>query len=171
MLGRGRPFVVEVEHPRRRAVDLEEIAARISREAAGRVEVLDLRPASPDFVRRVKDLRARKRYRALVSFAAPVDEATFRQALEGLTGEIRQRTPTRVRHRRADLVRKRCVHEISGELRSPTEAEVEILCDGGLYVKELISGDDGGTHPNLSELLGVEARVTELDVLEVLDDL
>ncbi len=171
MLGRGRPFVVEVERPRKRKVDLEAIAERINREAAGRVEVLDLRPAPPDLVRKVKDLKARKRYRALVEISEPVDEERFREALKRLLGEIRQRTPTRVRHRRADLVRVRRVHEVSGKLLSPTKAEVEILCDGGLYVKELISGDSGGTRPSLSELLGTEARVVELDVLEVLDDL
>ncbi len=171
MLGRGRPFVVEVERPRRRSVDLEAIGARINREAAGRVEVLDLKPAPPDLVRRVKDLKARKRYRARVSLAAPVGEKLFRDALRELVGEIHQRTPVRVRHRRADMVRVRRVYEAAGKLFSPTEAEVEILCDGGLYVKELISGDEGGTRPSLAELLGVEARVTELDVLEVLDDL
>lgn len=52
---------------------------------------------------------------------------------------------------------------------SSTEAEVEILCGGGLYVKELVSGDDGATQPNLASLLGVSARVAELDVLDVLD--
>ncbi|MGY4706946.1 tRNA pseudouridine(54/55) synthase Pus10 [Candidatus Bipolaricaulota sp. J31] len=171
MLGRGRPFVVEVERPRRRRVDLAAIAERINREAEGKVEVLDLRPAPPDLVRRVKDLRARKRYRALVAFSSPVDGEALRRALRDLVGEIRQRTPIRVRHRRADLVRVRRVYEANGKLLSPTEAEVEFLCDGGLYVKELVSGDEGGTHPSLSELLGVEARVTELDVLEVLDDL
>ncbi len=163
--------MVEVERPRRRSVDLEAIGARINREAAGRVEVLDLKPAPPDLVRRVKDLKARKRYRARVSLAAPVGEKLFRDALRELVGEIHQRTPVRVRHRRADMVRVRRVYEAAGKLLSPTEAEVEILCDGGLYVKELISGDERGTRPSLAELLGVEARVTELDVLEVLDDL
>lgn len=171
MLGRGRPFVVEVERPRRRRVDLKAVAGRINAGARGKVEVLDLRPASPELVRKVKELKARKRYLARVSLAAPVTQKQLSEALAGLRGEIHQRTPIRVRHRRADLVRVRRVHEASGRLLSPTEAEIEILCDGGLYVKELVSGDEGGTHPSLSELLGIEARVRELDVLEVLDDL
>jgi tRNA pseudouridine synthase 10 len=44
---------------------------------------------------------------------------------------------------------------------------MEIKCDAGLYIKELISGDGGRTKPSLSALLGVEAEVTELDVLDV----
>jgi len=171
MLGRGRPFVVEVKAPRRRTVDLEEIAARINEEAGGKVEVLDLRPATADLVKKVKDLHADKRYRARVTLERPVSEEALREALAGLVGEIKQRTPIRVRHRRADLVRRRRVHEATGKLLSPTEAEVEFLCEGGLYVKELVSGDEGGTHPSLAELLGVPARVTELDVLAVLGNL
>ena len=39
--------------------------------------------------------------------------------------------------------------------------------DAGLYIKELVSGDEGRTEPSLAGLLGVEARVTELDIVDV----
>ena len=48
--------------------------------------------------------------------------------------------------------------------------EVEIICSGGLYVKELIHGDEGRTQPNLSQVLGVPLIVDYLDVLEVKDE-
>jgi tRNA pseudouridine synthase 10 len=44
---------------------------------------------------------------------------------------------------------------------------VDVHGEGGLYVKELVSGDDGRTEPSLAGLLGVEATVTALDVLTV----
>jgi tRNA pseudouridine synthase 10 len=56
---------------------------------------------------------------------------------------------------------------MSGDLDDPTHATVEIHGAGGLYVKELVSGDDGRTEPSLAGLLGVDARVTDLDVLAV----
>ncbi len=171
MLGRGRPFVLEVKAPKRRSVDLPEIARRINQEAGGKVEVLELRPATAELVERVKELKARKRYRARVALQRPATEEELARALQGLVGEIAQRTPARVSHRRADLVRRRRVYEARGKLLSPTEAEIEVLCDGGLYVKELISGDEGRTQPSLAALLGAPAQVTELDVLEVLDEL
>jgi len=171
MLGRGRPFVLEIKRPKRRTVNLAEIAARINEDAKGKVQVLDLRPATADLVEKVKDLKARKRYRAKVKFERPVDEGALSEALANLVGVIKQRTPQRVSHRRADLVRKRRVYEAEGKLTSPVEAEVEVLCDGGLYVKELVSGDEGRTQPSLAGRLGVPAHVAELDVLEVLDDL
>jgi tRNA pseudouridine synthase 10 len=52
----------------------------------------------------------------------------------------------------------------------PAESEhalLEVHGEGGLYVKELVSGDEGRTDPSLSGLLGVGAVVTALDVLAV----
>ncbi len=171
MLGRGRPFVVEVKEPRRRTIDLAAVAEEIHRSAEGKVEVLDLRPGDPDLVAQVKEEHADKRYRARVELGEPVSGEALARALAALVGEVEQRTPVRVRHRRADLVRRRRVHEARGELLSPTAAEVEVLCQGGLYVKELVSGDGGATQPNLASLLGVPAKVVELDVLDVLNGL
>ena len=48
-----------------------------------------------------------------------------------------------------------------------TTGTVEIHGEGGLYVKELISGDEGRTEPSLAGLLGTGATVTALDVLAV----
>jgi tRNA pseudouridine synthase 10 len=168
MLGRGRPFVVEVKEPKTRTLDLDAVAREVNAAAAGKVEVLDLRPGTADLVTQVKEEHADKRYRARVEFGQSVGEDAFTQAVDALVGEIEQRTPVRVRHRRADLVRRRRVLEATGRLLSPTEAVVEVLCAGGLYVKELISGDKGATQPNLASLLGVPAKVAELDVLDVL---
>jgi len=50
---------------------------------------------------------------------------------------------------------------------SPKRAELEILCQGGLYIKELVSGDEGRTMPSVSSLLENQAKTLELDVLNV----
>jgi tRNA pseudouridine synthase 10 len=36
-----------------------------------------------------------------------------------------------------------------------------------LYVKELVTGDEGRTKPSMAEILGTRATPSELDVLEV----
>ncbi len=46
-------------------------------------------------------------------------------------------------------------------------AEIVLRCQGGLYIKELISGDGGRTKPSVSDILGVPATCVELDVLNV----
>ncbi|WP_435117411.1 tRNA pseudouridine(54/55) synthase Pus10 [Halolamina sp. C58] len=168
MLGTGRPFVIEIEEPRRRTVDTDRLQSDINAFAEGKVEVEGLRLATHDMVERVKRHDASKRYSAQVSFDEPVDAESFADALAELDGAtIEQETPNRVDHRRASKVRTRDVYEIEGELEDSNTATVEVHGAGGLYIKELISSDEGRTTPSLAGLLGVGAEVTALDVLRV----
>jgi len=117
---------------------------------------------------RVKRHDASKRYRMAIEFGEPVTADAFELALERLQGEtLEQRTPNRVSHRRADRVRERTVYDIEGSRESQTEATVEVHGEGGLYVKELVSGDEGRTEPSLAGLVEAPAVVTALDVLAV----
>ncbi len=167
-LGEGRPFVLEVERPRERSPDVDRLQRRVNEAADGAIEVRGLRLARYDMVERVKELEASKRYRADVAFDEPVDAASFEAALAELDGAtVEQYTPRRVDHRRAALTRERTVYGIDGELIEPTRAELSIHGAGGLYVKELVSGDGGRTEPSLAGLLGIDAEITALDVTGV----
>ena len=168
MLDSGRPFVIEVMEPRKRDVDADELEADINAFADGKVEVTDLHLATHEMVERVKELDASKTYRMDVEFDGPVEADDFEDALAELDGAtIQQETPQRVAHRRADLTRTRSVYEATGELTDDRHAELRIHGEGGLYVKELVSSDEGRTEPSLSGLLGVGAVVTALDVVDV----
>jgi len=72
-----------------------------------------------------------------------------------------------VAHRRADLVRVRRLIDAEVKIVSKQEVELVLRGEGGLYIKELVSGDEGRTLPSLSGVLGVVALVTELDVIDV----
>jgi tRNA pseudouridine synthase 10 len=168
MLGTGRPFVVEVEEPHRRTVDVERLEADINAFADGKVEVEGLRLARYEMVERVKELDASKTYRAQVEFDDVVSAEALAEAADELDGAtVEQYTPHRVDHRRANLTRTRTVHELTAEHVDERHAVVEVHGEGGLYIKELISGDEGRTEPSLAGLLGVGATVTALDVLAV----
>lgn len=167
MLGSGRPFVVEVVRPRRRSLDLEALRDEINRRAKDKVEVSDLAFVEKAMVEIVKNERFDKSYRALIELSAEVEEEKLKSALAELVGFVEQRTPTRVSHRRADKVRRRAVHSVELEELKGRLASITVRCDGGLYVKELISGDGGRTRPSLAELLGLDVRVVELDVIDV----
>ncbi|USZ67426.1 tRNA pseudouridine(54/55) synthase Pus10 [Halorussus salilacus] len=168
MVGTGRPFVIEVKQPRVRSVDIDALEAEINEFADGAVEVTDLAPASHEMVERVKELDASKTYRMDVEFGADVTDEELQAAVGELDGAtIEQDTPQRVDHRRASLTRTREAYAVSGELHDPRRGELEVHGEGGLYVKELVSGDEGRTTPSLAGLLGVDAVVTALDVLAV----
>lgn len=169
VLGRGRPFIIEIKEPKRRNLDLKALEREINNYASGKVEVNGLRFVEKDAVELIKNKEADKLYRVKVIFDQAISEEKLKIALASLMkSTIEQRTPQRVVHRRADKIRRRKVLEAELREFKSNEALLEIRCEGGLYVKELISGDGGRTKPSLSELLGVEASAVELDVIDVL---
>ncbi|MEM2924955.1 MAG: tRNA pseudouridine(54/55) synthase Pus10 [Methanocellales archaeon] len=169
VLGRGRPFIIEIKEPKRRSLDLKALEQEINSYASGKVEVNGLRFVEKNAVELIKNREADKLYRVKVIFDQAISEEKLKIALASLMkSTIEQRTPQRVVHRRADKIRRRKVLEAELREFKSNEALLEIRCEGGLYVKELISGDGGRTKPSLSELLGVEASAVELDVIDVI---
>jgi len=172
MLGSGRPFVLEISKPKKRFLDLKKLEAAVNANAADKVEVSNLRFTNKDVVRRLKKGEsAQKEYRVLIEFENAVSEDALRLLEEKLSNIlVKQQTPLRVLHRRADLTRERYIYKVKVKKVSLKRAEMKIRCQGGLYVKELVSGDEGRTMPNVSELLGNRAKPLKLDVLNVIMD-
>ncbi|UCE43556.1 MAG: tRNA pseudouridine(54/55) synthase Pus10 [Candidatus Bathyarchaeota archaeon] len=170
MLGRGRPFVVEIKKPKRRLVDLQDLTKAINQQAEAKVKVLSLRFADKEAVRRLKKREgASKMYNVVIESNRVVSDEELRILEQTLTNTIiRQQTPLRVLHRRADRVREKYIYEAKTKRLKPNRMEMRIHCQGGLYVKELITGDEGRTNPNVSELIGVKAEPISLDVLEII---
>lgn len=168
MLGTGRPFVVEVLNPVIRSIDVWELEKKINEFAAGKVEVDGLKIVEKGVIEDLKSVKADKVYNLKVTFKEPVSTDKLTDAINSLIGvQIHQRTPQRVSHRRADLIRKRYVHNMQLIEKTDEYAIIEVHCDGGLYVKELTSGDQGRTVPSLTEKLGTRATVAELNVVKV----
>jgi tRNA pseudouridine synthase 10 len=153
--------VLEVKRPAKRNFDLKKLESMINC-SQQKVAVSDLKFVHRDSVEKVKNAKSDKVYRLKLTYEGALNRKKLKQALTQLKGTIEQITPKRVSHRRAEIKRTRTVHsaKLDGEY-------VLIRCEGGLYVKELISGDEGRTKPNLSELIGIPVKVEELDVLEV----
>jgi len=166
MLGDGRPFVMEVECPRQRDIDVEQLQSSLN----GSTEALEVRRlchTDPDAPERVKGIDASKRYRAELEFSSSIDSEELKNGVEAIVGTVEQRTPERVDHRRADITREREVYEANIKEHDGDTASIEVHTEGGTYIKELVSGDEGRTDPSLREELGTEATVEALDVLAV----
>ena len=172
-----RPFVFEVLSPQIRSVDLEKMKKEINK--TKKVEVSDLRFSNKQEVRDLKAAKPAKSYRILVEFEKQITEKDLvkLKKLKGLI--IKQETPKRVLHRRADKLRNRKVRDIKwkilGKKQNSTQpkpvsgklVEFEVKGDAGLYVKELVHGDEGRTKPSISEILGNKGEVKELDVIKI----
>ncbi|WP_407412267.1 tRNA pseudouridine(54/55) synthase Pus10 [Methanobrevibacter sp.] len=167
MLGSGRPFVLEIKEPKIRNLDLAKLEEEINKINEGKTSYhnlhlcerrrkAEIKQSSPDTY---------KVYQASVK----CDESFDKDKLGELTklNEIHQQTPLRVLRRRADKVRIKHVLDLSYEIVDDTHFTMIIKTEGGLYIKELISGDEGRSHPNVGEILGVNAVCEQLDVIEV----
>jgi len=273
-MGRGRPFVMEIKEPIKRAFSAAKLTEIINKHAGGSVEVSSLRPSTRKEVVRIKDTPAEKSYTIrftlepmneseLAVLTAPVDltdgggkgrnkkrrrqrrgdkgsdrtkplEAPIEtpptrpadevlvkmkkaelvalctehslptsgtkpvlierlqealppapetfdlptderiiEVIEGLKGvKLAQRTPERVSHRRADLIRKRTVfesHTPSIEVNEDGQREIEftLRCESGTYVKETVHGDSGRTQPSVASLIRAKCNVVWLDVGDI----
>ncbi len=169
MLGEGRPFVLEIKEPKIRDINLSALEDEINEINRGKTAYHDLKftyrkrkaeikQSSPD---------SYKIYKAVVRCCEEYDSDKL-ELLNDLN-EIHQQTPVRVSHRRADKVRIKHVLDLSYEIIDNKTFEMTIKTEGGLYIKELISGDGGRSNPNVSSLLGVDAVCEQLDVIEVSD--
>ncbi len=166
MLGNGRPFVMEVKEPVKRRVDFEQLIEEVEKDQ--RVEIFDLKYVSREKVEKIKNAKADKSYKIEVLFNETVEGVKLKKVLKSLEGaELSQKTPQRVSHRRADLVRKRRIKDIRAKEHIGESATIYIKCEAGTYVKEFIHGDEGRTLPNLSDELGVKCEVQNLDVIEI----
>ena len=114
--------------------------------------------------------RTLNKYKALITFEEPISEKKIKEIEKFFQNRsIDQRTPQRVSHRRADLIRKKTAFSVQCSRINETHIEAIITCDGGCYVKELISGDNNRTKPSIAEIIGIEAKCKELDVIEIQD--
>ena len=170
MLGQGRPFVVEVSEPRIRTPDLALLMKTINKESKKRIKVQDLKMTNREHSQKLKEDASTnvKEYLAIIQTDGPVRKTELRRVESELSGiAIEQRTPTRVSHRRSDLVRKKLIHEIQLKKLKDDSIEAFFKVQGGTYVKELISGDDGRTDPSIASKLGLTCVCKKLDVTAV----
>jgi len=168
MLGNGRPFVLEVKNPKKRSIDLSRFKKETNKVAKDRVEITDLRFSDATEVVRIKHADFRKIYTVIIEGEKPFKKEKLKEVARILPGTtIQQFTPTRVAHRRANTVRERKIYHFAVEAVEGTIARLTIETESGTYIKELISGDQGKTTPNLSDMIGIPCTVRELDVVEI----
>ncbi len=174
MLGSGRPFVVEISKPRVRTLNLPKLEKKIRKKSRKKVEVEGLRPTNRQHLQRLKSESSEniKEYSAIIKTDRELTDDEVRRAERELTNiDLDQRTPTRVAHRRSDLTRKKHIYEVRLKRRRSHELEGYFKVQGGTYIKELISGDEGRTVPSIAGKVGsacvcIELVVTAIHSLE-----
>ena len=159
-----RPFVLEISEPAKRRIHLARIERLINR--SGRVKVRSLERTTRRRVAAVKADRHDKTYRVRVRLGRPFRTEDV-ERMQSMTGVIDQETPMRVVHRRTNMTRRRALKRIACRKVAADCLDVDLTGEAGLYIKELVTGDDGRTRPSLAEVLDCKAEVLTLDVLRI----
>jgi len=174
MLGKGRPFVLELNNPKIRTLDLKTIQKKVNKRNKKKIKITNLEYSSKEQVKNLKfnAENTKKVYKALTSSFESISKEKFEILLKKIKKEfenqkIQQRTPNRVSHRRADKIREKKIYQIEGKFIKPKIYEFIIESQGGTYIKELINGDNGRTTPSLTEIFGFPLECKKLDVLKI----
>jgi len=160
-----RPFVIEILQPKKRKIDLKKIGKQINKNK--KVKVRALKFVGKELIEKLKKAKIDKTYEAKVEFEKTIDKKKLAEVRKLPGTMIHQQTPTRVAHRRADILRKRAVRKISWKLKSKKKIIFKIRAESGLYIKELINGDEGRTRPSIAEILANKVKTISLDVVKI----
>lgn len=158
-----RPFVIEIINPKKRKLNLKKANGEINK--SKHVKVKDLKIVDRNKVKSLKAAKPDKTYKAVITFEKPIENITKLSSLKQAV--IHQQTPLRVLQRRVDRLRKRGIKEIKYKLLNKKKLELTVRTQSGLYIKELIHGDNGRTNPSVAYLLNNKVKNIELDVIKI----
>lgn len=147
----GRPFIIEVQSPKKNIFN-DQIPIDFYKE----IDIKNCALAKKDCKDMINSDESNKYYNLDIY---SLDQISFDSKYY-----LEQKTPLRVLHRRANMVRNKTI-----EVLKVTELvkedghyyEVSIKASSGTYIKEWVNGDFGRTSPNLN------ADLLNLDVLRV----
>ena len=129
------------------------------------MKVKELRYTNKNVVRDIKTVKHDKTYLATVTFDNEIKNLNKLARLKNTV--ISQNTPIRVIRRRTYKLRRRLVKDIKFKKLDNKKIQLKITSQSGLYIKELITGDEGRTSPNVSDLLDNKVKKIELDVIKI----
>jgi tRNA pseudouridine synthase 10 len=160
----GRPFVLEIIKPKNKP-SLSQIQQQLEQSKFGVwCEIKGY--VKRGVVRLVSDSHFDKTY--WVETNGEIGEEEESRLLSLVGKYVEQRTPRRVAHRRADLIRKRKILDI--RILNRTPLVFMITTEPGTYIKELVNGDEGRTNPSISSIFGKKIRCTCLRLISIHDE-
>lgn len=170
MLGRGRPFLLEIVNPRIPKLTeelLQKIQNEVNEKADHVIWIVDLQMISDKerMILKQGETEKKKSYRAVVWIPKPITPKDLEILNSVVDLKLDQKTPVRVLHRRSLAVRPKMIHSIQYEFINSHYIIIDLVTQSGTYVKEFVHGDLGRTSPSFCALLGQEeADILRLDV-------
>ena len=177
MLGSGRPFILQLVNPKKRASVTDEQLRVIEQRLQDNpnMSALGLEFCDEKSFLELKDSEETKVkiYCCLVETSSHVSDERFREIEQLKDIVIDQKTPMRVLHRRSNMSRDKTIHRLKVHRINELSCLVFVFASAGTYIKEFIHGDLGrylpltSTFPNFGSLTNTKADIYQLDVLDL----
>lgn len=169
MLGKGRPFVLEVINPYINYKDIATVENTINANSH-LVKVSNLSFEDKNYFEVIKKYETSKmKYYTCIVWVEKVVDASDIDKLNAVSNlKVVQKTPLRVLHRRTLMDRNKEIYKLSATKLNDHFIIVNILASAGTYIKEFIHSDLGRTNPSLMSILNTQCDILQLDVLDLI---
>jgi tRNA pseudouridine synthase 10 len=148
MLGKGRPFIIELENPRRAISGVLDVQPIYDAIHSDLTKVQDLRFVGPSYFDDL--LKTEKMKSKLYTAVVWVKNKITPEMLESKLDPVRdltlyQKTPLRVLHRRSLMTREKQILRMKSEYINHHFFKLHMLASAGTYIKEFVHSDLGRT--------------------------
>ncbi|UCD73666.1 MAG: tRNA pseudouridine(54/55) synthase Pus10 [Candidatus Bathyarchaeota archaeon] len=167
VLGRGRPFILEVRGAKEIPSDLGLLRQLINRLGSGKIEVTELARTTRE---KAQKFTTRNQTTVFYRITAKLKDEINAENLEELEREFSKVLISQYMHSERSRRRRRrqkYIYETSTRRLAPNQIELIIKCQGGIRIRDLISGIDFKTEPAMVNILDTDVSEIQIEVLDV----
>ena len=168
MLGKGRPFIIEIINPKKEIFDMNEIINKINNNSKF-IQVNNLESCNRDYIDNIKnaELNKMKLYTSVVYVEKQINDDDIKKINEVKNMKIIQKTPFRVLHRRTLMDRDKIIFKLEAKKINEHFLILDVLASAGTYIKEFVHSDLGRTNPSIKSILNSNCDILQLDVRDL----
>jgi tRNA pseudouridine synthase 10 len=167
VLGGGRPFIMEIREAKEIPFDLDYLRQLINELGSGKIEVVELARSTRE---KAQKLTTRNQTTVLYRVTAKLKDEITTENLERLEREFSKVVISQYMHGEKSRRRRRrqkYIYETSTRRLAPDQIEFMIKCQGGIRIRDLISGVEFKTEPAMANILDTDVSEIQIEVLDV----
>ena len=170
MLGKGRPFMLEIINPKKNMEkNLKQIEEEINNNSKF-IKIHNLEICNKEYTENIKkaEINKMKIYSCFVWTKKELNENDIKKLNNIKNLEVIQKTPLRVLHRRSLMDRKKLIYELKAEKINEHFMILDVISSAGTYIKEFVHSDLMRTEPSIKSLLDCDVDILQLDVRDLI---
>ena len=170
MLGKGRPFMLEIINPKKNMeAKLKQIEDEINNNSKF-IKIHNLETCNKEYTENIKKAETNKTkiYSCFVWTKKELNEDDINKLNNVKNLEVIQKTPLRVLHRRSLMDRKKLIYELKAEKINNHFMILDVISSAGTYIKEFVHSDLMRTEPSIKSLLNCDVDILQLDVRDLI---